>query len=125
MYTLVRPNDSLFALDFASGLVLPLQGFWNTVIYIVTSLPACRALWTEIVSAFTSRAPRPDRTTPALGLSTKHNHRILGSDDARADIHVSMDGKSRIVSYRNQDDDDIPEETRSPMSPEDKFPHAR
>ncbi|KAJ9614626.1 hypothetical protein H2200_002763 [Cladophialophora chaetospira] len=125
VYTLVRPNDSIFGLDFASGLVLPLQGFWNTVIYIVTSLPACKALWVEIVSVFSSRAPRPDRTTPAFTFSTKHNHRVLGSDDNRADIHVSMDGKNRIVNYRNQTDDAISEETNSPVGPGPAFTHAR
>jgi hypothetical protein len=125
VYTLVRPNDSLFGLDFASGLVLPLQGFWNTIIYIVTSLPACKALWAEILASFNSRAPRPDRTTPALAISTKHNHRILGSADTRADIHVSIDGKNRIVNYRNQHDDSIPEETSSPLGPGPAFVHAR
>ncbi|OCT48118.1 putative cAMP receptor-like protein [Cladophialophora carrionii] len=125
VYTLVRPNDSIFGLDFASGLVLPLQGFWNTVIYIVTSLPACRALWAEIIATFMPQAPRPDRTTPTLAISTKHNHRILGSEDTRADIHVSMDGKNRIVNYRHQHDDDIPEETSSPLGPGPGFVHAR
>lgn len=42
--TLVHPNDIIFGLNYASGLVLPLQGFWNAMIYIFTSLPACRAL---------------------------------------------------------------------------------
>ena len=78
VYTLVRPNDSLFGLYFASGMVLPLQGFWNTLIYIATSLPACKALWAEIVAACSSRATRPDRTTSALTLAAaaKLNHRV-------------------------------------------------
>jgi hypothetical protein len=42
--TLVHPQDAIFGLNYASGLVLPLQGFWNAIIYIFTSLPACRAL---------------------------------------------------------------------------------
>jgi len=42
--TLVHPEDKIFALNYASGLVLPLQGFWNAIIYIFTSLPACGAL---------------------------------------------------------------------------------
>ena len=42
--TLVHPKDAIFGLNYASGLVLPLQGFWNAVIYIFTSLPACKAL---------------------------------------------------------------------------------
>ncbi|KIW62355.1 hypothetical protein PV04_10536 [Phialophora macrospora] len=125
VYTLVRPNDSVFGLDFASGLVLPLQGFWNTVIYIVTSLPACKALWAGILASLNSRAPRPDRTTPALTTSTQRNHRILGSADTRADIYVSIDGKNRTVNYRNPHDDGIPEETSSPLGPGPAFVHAR
>ena len=42
--SLVHPDDAVFGLNYASGLVLPLQGFWNAVIYIFTSLPACKAL---------------------------------------------------------------------------------
>ncbi|KAH8802649.1 G-protein-like protein coupled receptor [Xylogone sp. PMI_703] len=43
IYGLIHPNTS-FALNIGSALVLPLQGFWNTVIYFTTSLPICREL---------------------------------------------------------------------------------
>jgi hypothetical protein len=46
VYTLVHPHTVVFGLDFASGLVLPLQGFWNAVVYIAISFPACKALLT-------------------------------------------------------------------------------
>lgn len=49
--TLVHPEDKIFALNYASGLVLPLQGFWNAVIYIFTSLPACSALLHSVTGA--------------------------------------------------------------------------
>jgi hypothetical protein len=49
--TLVRPNDPIFGLAYASALVLPLQGFWNAIIYIFTSLPACKALMRRITTA--------------------------------------------------------------------------
>jgi hypothetical protein len=49
--TLVRPNDPIFGLGYASALVLPLQGFWNAIIYIFTSLPACKALMRKITTA--------------------------------------------------------------------------
>lgn len=42
--TLVHPDDITFGLNYASGMVLPLQGFWNTIVYIFISLPACKAL---------------------------------------------------------------------------------
>jgi hypothetical protein len=51
LVTLVHPNDLVFGLGYASGLVLPLQGFWNAVIYIFTSFPACKALMRRITTA--------------------------------------------------------------------------
>jgi hypothetical protein len=48
VYSLVFPDKVSFGLSFASGLVLPLQGFWNTVIYVATSLPACKALFRRL-----------------------------------------------------------------------------
>jgi hypothetical protein len=49
VYSLVFPDNVSFGLSFASGLVLPLQGFWNTVIYVATSLPACKVLLGRLV----------------------------------------------------------------------------
>jgi hypothetical protein len=51
LVTLVHPNDPIFGLSYSSGLVLPLQGFWNAIIYIFTSLPACKALMRRITTA--------------------------------------------------------------------------
>jgi hypothetical protein len=51
LVTLVRPNDPIFGLAYASGLVLPLQGFWNAIIYIFTSLPAFKAMMRRIMTA--------------------------------------------------------------------------
>ncbi|KAL7273622.1 hypothetical protein RUND412_003509 [Rhizina undulata] len=42
VYTLIYPNATSFGLNFAAVLVLPAQGFWNGLIYIVTTLPACK-----------------------------------------------------------------------------------
>ena len=59
LVTLVHPNDPIFGLGYASGLVLPLQGFWNATIYIFTSLPACKALMRRITTALhIDRMPR-------------------------------------------------------------------
>ncbi|KAH8651899.1 hypothetical protein BGZ60DRAFT_473601 [Tricladium varicosporioides] len=45
VYGLRYPKDPSFALNIGSALVLPLQGFWNTVIYFTTSLSICRNVW--------------------------------------------------------------------------------
>lgn len=45
VYSVVHPNQVSVALSYASALVLPLQGLWNSIIYTTTSLSACRELW--------------------------------------------------------------------------------
>ncbi|KAK3317226.1 hypothetical protein B0T19DRAFT_287684 [Cercophora scortea] len=47
VYSLINNGDVSKPLFFASAFVLPLQGFWNAIIYIVTSWAACKSLWTN------------------------------------------------------------------------------
>ncbi|KAF8435206.1 hypothetical protein BGX38DRAFT_1054231, partial [Terfezia claveryi] len=42
VYTIIHPGRTSFGLNFASALVLPCQGFWNGLIYIITTFPACK-----------------------------------------------------------------------------------
>lgn len=44
-YSLVYPDLVSLPFTYASGIVLPLMGFWNSVIYITTSWPAVRGLF--------------------------------------------------------------------------------
>jgi len=44
VYGLRYPKNPSFALNVGSAIVLPLQGFWNTVIYFTTSLSICRGV---------------------------------------------------------------------------------
>ncbi|KAK3178722.1 hypothetical protein OEA41_000859 [Lepraria neglecta] len=44
-YSLVHPDLVSLPFTYASGIVLPLMGFWNSVIYITTSWPAVRGLF--------------------------------------------------------------------------------
>jgi hypothetical protein len=47
VYSVVHPGQINLGLEYASAFVLPLQGFWNAIIYTTTSLPACEAYWEE------------------------------------------------------------------------------
>ncbi|KAB8299051.1 hypothetical protein EYC80_001178 [Monilinia laxa] len=47
VYGLRFPDEPSFILNILSAIVLPLQGFWNTIIYFTTSLSICRAVWTD------------------------------------------------------------------------------
>jgi hypothetical protein len=51
VYTLINSNADSFPLNLIETIVLPLQGFWNAVIYMSTSVPACRALWATLLAA--------------------------------------------------------------------------
>jgi hypothetical protein len=44
VYSFVHAKKSFPPLEFMSAFVLPLQGWWNAVIYIVTSWGACKSL---------------------------------------------------------------------------------
>ncbi|KAL9127353.1 MAG: hypothetical protein Q9217_003767 [Psora testacea] len=50
LYALAHPGRTNIGLAYVAGLVLSLMGFWNSVIYIVTSRAACKAL---IITIFT------------------------------------------------------------------------
>ncbi|EQB44475.1 G-protein coupled receptor [Colletotrichum gloeosporioides Cg-14] len=58
VYSVIHAKESSTPLAFMSAFVLPLQGFWNALIYVVTSWKACKTLWTDI--RYASR--RPDVT---------------------------------------------------------------
>lgn len=48
---MIYPNTSNFGLNFIGCLVLPLQGFWNAIIYFSTSFAICKELWVYHISS--------------------------------------------------------------------------
>lgn len=50
VYALAKPDTYNFALNYVASFVFPLQGFWNTIVYILTSQTACRRLWNRVFS---------------------------------------------------------------------------
>lgn len=59
VYSVVHPGTASLALEFMSAIVLPLQGFWNAVIYISTSWSACKYFFSEM----RHRSKRSEHTT--------------------------------------------------------------
>lgn len=45
VYALLHPNTINFPLNLTSALVFPLQGFFNMLVYMITSKTACKNLW--------------------------------------------------------------------------------
>ena len=64
VYSLIHPDRISVPFTYASAVVLPLMGFWNSVIYITTSWAACKTLFGNIIgepnqkATITRRMPR-------------------------------------------------------------------
>lgn len=54
-YSVVHHNDIVRGLEYMGAGVLPLQGFWNAVIYAVTSWRACKKFFGEDIKDWFSR----------------------------------------------------------------------
>lgn len=50
VYSLARPGEVCLGLQYASALVLPLQGLWNGLVYLITTRRACDGLLDRAVS---------------------------------------------------------------------------
>ncbi|KAI1853549.1 hypothetical protein JX266_001533 [Neoarthrinium moseri] len=48
VYSVVHTGQASLVLELMSAIVLPLQGFWNAVIYITTSWSACKYFFSEL-----------------------------------------------------------------------------
>jgi hypothetical protein len=47
VYILARPNDGNFGLQITACFVLPLQGFWNSIVYTAISWSSMKALFRQ------------------------------------------------------------------------------
>ncbi|KUL87490.1 hypothetical protein ZTR_04592 [Talaromyces verruculosus] len=59
VYSLIYPDDAIFGLEFVSSFVLPLQGFWNSIIYIAVSWSTVM----EFVDRFRARRQSPSSSS--------------------------------------------------------------
>jgi len=57
VYSVVHIDEISLPLEYMSAFVLPLQGFWNAIIYMVTSWKACQMLWSDMFSRNSRPAP--------------------------------------------------------------------
>ncbi|KAJ4414537.1 hypothetical protein N0V82_007883 [Gnomoniopsis sp. IMI 355080] len=95
LYSLAKAGEISLPLEYMSAFVLPLQGFWNALIYCTTSWKAFKMLG-EDVAAFFRRAPRA-RAAPSLR-SRSRLGTVLGKETA-----VGVTGKARAFVKMSKD----------------------
>ncbi|KLU91433.1 G-protein coupled receptor [Magnaporthiopsis poae ATCC 64411] len=81
VYSFVHVNQMNLTLEYMSAFVLPLQGFWNAIIYVVTSWSACTMLWHDL---FLARRP----VTELIGEGgTRASYQTGASSQQRRQTH--------------------------------------
>lgn len=87
MYAWVNPDAVNFPLNYVAAFLFPLQGFWNVIVYVLSSQTACRRMFRRIFHRSGSRA-----RTSSYGGST--------NVDSRDNRHpFPLGGKQRLQSF--------------------------
>jgi len=97
VYSVVNPGYISPPLQFASAFVLPLQGFWNAVIYITTSWTACKKFFSGSL-----RAPKVPVNARPNGFAMHGRPDRLGSRDKRLETESTTEFASRPGSRGSQ-----------------------
>jgi hypothetical protein len=75
----INKDSPVFGLNLASALVLPLQGFWNAMIYISTTWPECKRAFAE-----TLHSPSSAKRYPTTELDRKSSLRTVSTNETQA-----------------------------------------
>lgn len=70
VYSVFHDGESIEGLEYAAGFVLPLQGFWNCLIYIMTSWSGCKSYFQELGFVPRRRTTRPTVARSEFGIWT-------------------------------------------------------
>ncbi|KAF7182445.1 hypothetical protein CNMCM7691_002015 [Aspergillus felis] len=82
LYALIYPHNLNFGMNYTSSFVLPLQGFWNSIIYISISWPAFKEAFANIKTRHSvHKGPSQHISTGHGAVGSLHSH---GNDSTRA-----------------------------------------
>ena len=105
IYTIVRPSEIVFGLNLAAAFVLPLQGFWNAIIYMATSSYAVKSLWQDITEACrpsfrkpsvqTGRPSSSARATELNDRASKISSNTINYDPKRSSSQSELVGQAQ------------------------------
>ena len=95
VYSLIHPDLISLPFTYASGVVLPLMGFWNSVIYITTSWRAVSMLFTGFWTG--EGVKRPHMTTLRPSMSDRKQMR--GDGDSLEDLASEQETQVRQSGY--------------------------
>lgn len=88
VYSIVNTNSALASLEIMSAIVLPLQGFWNCLIYVATSWEAVKVSFSDLRIHITGRHRElsqygnghQDKRNFAFRLPSRSSHKDIESE---------------------------------------------
>lgn len=99
VYSVVHVDQTSEPLLFASAFVLPLQGFWNAIVYIVTSWKACRMLADDVLHG--ARAGRRPKVQELVGFPRSDNFQKMGpTRRAPSDKNYESESMTELANSR-------------------------
>ncbi|KAI3318174.1 family A G protein-coupled receptor-like protein [Xylariaceae sp. AK1471] len=99
VYSVVHGGDAVVVLQVLSAIVLPLQGFWNAIIYAVTSWAAVKLFFSELF-----HRDKHDNTASPYSQPSKHRHNFSftvggrNRRDGETDSMTELAGNARPIS---------------------------
>jgi len=116
VYSVVHHGHASMPLEYMSAFVLPLQGFWNAIIYMVTSWQACKMLW-EDMRSWGRTAREPKEIVPGSRSFQRMSSGRNGSKSSDKTFeNESMTELAATVTERNSQDpasaSDVPDTLR-------------
>ena len=99
LYSIAHPDRLVFWLNYIETLVLPLQGFFNAIVYMITSQTACRNLWRSMTGAHElprkSSAVAGTESLPRKG-ETKFERMGMGKADTKLERFTTRRTSERL-----------------------------
>ncbi len=102
VYSLIYPGRLSVPFTYASGVVIPLMGFWNSVIYIVTSWPACKLLFKHLFNWILRRGPQDPSLDRGRALAPSMSQHQLSASSRRTNPSVSLSDSLRTLERMHE-----------------------
>jgi hypothetical protein len=99
VYSVVHVGESSEPLEYMSAFVLPLQGFWNAIIYVVTSWKACQLLVDDILHG--ARVGRRPNVQELVGFPRADNFKMMSpSRKSPSDKNYESESMTELANSR-------------------------
>ncbi|QGA17825.1 hypothetical protein EYB26_005501 [Talaromyces marneffei] len=103
IYASMYPDATNFGLNYAASFVFPLQAFWNTIVYIITSQSACRDLFrfssssSPSISRKSAPSPSPSQVKLTQQLQNHIGRPRRSDSNEQMEISSSADSVSKVL----------------------------